>query len=102
MNWDWPPALDTVRTWIAMSSAAGAILTAGLLAWVGFWRSFLGKMLFFAVASQAITFTLISFARMTGRGRDDLLFAIVYTILSAGIWGMFIAFLRVKHRGGLV
>jgi len=108
MNWlidlyVWVVAhLDILRTWIATLSGVGATLTVAVLVLSRFWHSFLGKMVFFNTASLAAMFDLIAFARWTHRGRDDLIFAVVYGIVMISIWGNLIAFWRVKRRGGLI
>lgn len=92
--------LNTWRTVIASISAVAQTAFVLLYLTWPWWRTFLGRALFYNAATLAITFDLITYARLTNRGRDDLLFAIVYGVLATGIVAQLVAFTIVKHRGG--
>lgn len=100
---DWLPAwthdIDTWRT-IGLGTAVIA-QTAYVVLYATFpwWRTFLGRALFFKACMLEILICFALFSRLYEFGHSDKVFTIMYGALSAGIWFLFVAFLRVKYNG---
>lgn len=88
--WD----IDTWRTVAITSAAVGQTLFVGFYCTLTWWRTFLGKALF----SKALVFAVLLDIAVAGRVWDwpheDGTIVACYTLVSAGIWLQFAAFVR--------
>lgn len=83
------------RSSVLTLAAVGQTALVTLYVTFPWWRSFLGRALFFNAVTLAVTLDLIAAARWVGRTRDDTLFLLIYSVLALGIWVQTAAFVRV-------
>lgn len=93
--------IDFWRTTAIISAAVGQTLFVLLYATFPWWRTFLGRSLFFFAAALGLLLDVAVVGRMLDWKYEDNTFVCLYFLLSTGIWVQFGAFLRVKHRGSL-
>lgn len=76
--------------------------TAFVLLYITFpwWRTFLGKSLFFKAFAFALLVDVAVAGRVWDWPNEDVYFVVLYWLLGLGIWAQFIAFLRVKLADG--
>lgn len=91
--------IDTWRTGTLISMAVGQTAFAILYLTFPWWKTFLGRGLFYKAVMFAVLLDLALLARVFDLLQNDILFVILYIGLSIGIWWQFFAFLRVKRSG---
>lgn len=92
-------SIDYWRT-VALSAAAlGQTLFVVLYLTFPWYRSFLGRALFFKAAVFCLLLDMIVAARLMHWTNADKVFVVLYGVLAAGVWAQFFAFLRIKTRG---
>lgn len=92
-------ALSDYRTLLATTIGFGQTLFALIYLRYRWYENKLGRVLFGNALVFAITFDWIAFARWTGRGREDLLFAALYTAVCISIWVQLFTFIAIQRRG---
>jgi len=91
--------LDFWRGVTLGSAALGQTCFVVLYMTFPWWRSFLGRALFYKATILAVLADLAFSARVFGFKNMDVVFVVVYGLLASGIWFQFFAFLRVKRAG---
>lgn len=93
------PDLDTWRTINLGIAALGQ--TAFVLLYLTFpwYKTFLGRALFFKAVTLGVLVDFVWIARYYKFGYFDILFVWMYGVLAVAIWFQFLAFLRVKREG---
>lgn len=94
-----PSDVDMWRTLTLGLAALGQVAFATLYMTFPWWKTFLGRALFYKAVMLAVLVTMGWTSRTFGFGRTDLVFVPLYGLLAIGIWWQFIAFLRVKREG---
>lgn len=92
----------TIEFWRTLALGSAAVgQTAFVLLYSTFpwWRSFLGRALFYKACTLCVILDVFIVARLLDFGRLDVVFIIMYVALSLGIWFQFFAFLYVKRKG---
>lgn len=92
--------IDSWRTLLLGAVAIGQTLFVSLYATFPWWRSFLGKALFFKALALGILVDMYMIYRLFPFPHADVVFVVLYAMLAAGVWFQFFAFLRVRleHR----
>lgn len=92
--------LDTWRTITLGIVALGQTAFVLLYATFPWWRSFLGRALFFKAFTLAVLVDAFMVTRIVSWGHYDVLFVVLYGFFAIGVWFQFSAFLRVRlqHR----
>lgn len=93
--------LNTWRTIIIATSAVGQTLFVLLYITFPWWKTFLGRALFYKGLTMAVLLDALSLARIFGWAHDDQIFVILYSFVTIGIWWQLSAFARTKiqNRG---
>lgn len=91
--------IDTWRTVTLASMAFGQTAFVILYLTFPWWRTFLGRALFYKALTLAILLDFGFAARYYDFIRSDKLFVVLYILLAGGIWWQFFAFLHVKQSG---
>lgn len=93
------PDLDFWRTATLAFVALGQVAFVMLYATFPWYKSFLGRALFF----KGFTFLLLTgfavLARLLDLGGEDKLFVVLYALLGLGVWAQTLAFLRTRLTG---
>lgn len=94
------PDLETWRTITLASAALGQ--SCFVLLYVNFpwWRTFLGRALFYKALILGVFTDSIFLSRLFNWGANDTFFITLYGLLGIGIWWQVVAFLRVKRVSG--
>lgn len=95
-------SLDFWRTVMLGSVALGQTLFVVLYMTYPFWKSFLGRALFFKAIALAILVDMYMYFRLFPFENADVVFVGLYGLLAFGVWFQFFAFLRIRvlHRQG--
>lgn len=91
--------LDNWRTVTLSTAALGQTLFVLLYLTFPWYRSFLGRALFFKASVLCILLDFIVIARLWEWSNADRVFVILYGILAVGIWAQLSAFIRTKRCG---
>lgn len=96
--------IDTWRTIALGIVAVGQTLFVALYLTYPWWKSFLGRALFFKAVSLCILVDSYMLTRVFDFENYDVVFVWLYLLLGAGVWFQFAAFLRVRlqHRQNAV
>lgn len=82
-----------------LASALGQTVFALLYLTFPWWKTFLGKALFFKAASFAVVMNVLLLGRTIDWPHEDATFVALYWVLAFGIWVQAFAFLRTRRRG---
>lgn len=94
------PDLELWRTVMLYAVAIGQTLFVALYLTFPWYRSFLGRALFFKGLMLALLVDTGLFAREYPRLLAwDAVFVILYGLLALGVWFQFLAFLKVRAEG---
>lgn len=92
--------LDAARTTAIAVAAVGQTLFVLVYLTFPWWRSFLGRALFFKALAFALLLDFGMLARMTTEWvHEDQIFITLYALFAVGVWGQLFAFLRTRTRG---
>lgn len=91
--------IDFWRTTAIISAAIGQTLFILLYVTFPWWRTFLGRALFYKALSFGVLLDVAVMGRMFDWKYEDATFVCLYFLLSTGIWVQFGAFIRVKATG---
>ena len=91
--------LDFWRTVAIGFAGIGQTLFVLLYATFPWWRTFLGRALFYKAVTLMILTDFILAARLFEFGNLDVWFVVIYGLLGIGIWAQALAFLSVKRNG---
>jgi hypothetical protein len=87
------------RTTTITVAALGQTLFVALYLTFPWYRSFLGRALFFKAVAFGVLLDIASVARLSGWLNNDALFVTLYGLLAVGIWVQLGAFIRTKRCG---
>lgn len=94
-----PPTQDTWRTLTLGGVATGQIAFCLLYATFPWYKSFLGRALFFKALVLALITGTYLLTRLLGWTNINETFIILYGLLAVGVWVQFFAFLKVRREG---
>lgn len=97
-------SLDFWRTLTLGSVAVGQTAFTLLYFTYPWWKSFLGRALFFKAVALAVLVDAYMLFRVLPFNNADRVFVTLYAFLAFGVWFQFFAFLKVKlqHRDSRV
>lgn len=84
------------RTAGIIAAAVGQTVFALLYLTYPWWKTFLGRALFFKAGALCILMDVAVFGRIYDWPAEDLTFVFLYWVLTIGVWFQFAAFLRVR------
>lgn len=90
--------IDTWRTIALGFAALGQTAFALLYMTFPWWRTFLGRALFYKALMLSILLDVIWLGRTFDFGWNDKVFVPLYGLLALGVWAQFLAFLKVKKQ----
>lgn len=90
--------LDFWRSIALGSVALGQTLFVALYLTFPWWKTFLGRALFYKALILMILADFAFLARVFDFAGEDVLFVILYGLLATGVWFQFAAFLVVKRN----
>lgn len=91
--------IDFWRTAALFWVALGQTLFVAVYVTFPWWKTFLGRALFYKAIMLAFLTDLFVVAKYFEFTGLDVLFVVVYALLGVGVWWQFIAFLRVRQTG---
>lgn len=92
-------SIEFWRTVTIISAAIGQTCFTVLYVLFPWWKSFLGRALFFKASSFMILLDVAVLGRALDWSAEDLTFVGLYALVAAGVWAQFFAFLRIRLRG---
>lgn len=90
-------SIEFWRTVTIVSAAVGQTLFVALYATFPWWRSLLGRSLFFKALSFGVLLDVAVAGRIWDWSGEDATFVTLYGLVSLGVWIQLIAFIRVKR-----
>jgi len=90
---------DSLRTASLTFVAVGQTCFVLLYTTFPWWRSFLGRALFYKALMLMLIVDLFLLTRIFQWDNMDTLFVTLYTLLGVGVWVQFFAFLKVRSQG---
>lgn len=94
--------LDFWRTFMLGAVAVGQTTFAALYATFPWWKTFLGRALFYKAITLALLSDVFILSRLFDFGDLDVLFVVLYGLLALGVWFQFFAFLSIRRTKGNV
>lgn len=89
-------SLEFWRTVNIVVAAVGQTAFVVLYVTFPWWRTFLGKALFFKASAFALLVDVAVVGRIWDWPHEEATFVALYGLLGVGIWAQFVAFLRVR------
>lgn len=93
------PDLDAWRTITITTAAVGQTLFTLLYLMMPWWRSFLGRALFFKAVTFMVLVDMAMLSQVWEFGNRDAVFVWLYAFLALGIWAQTLAFVIVRLKG---
>lgn len=90
--------LDRLRAVIVTIAAIGQSIFVLLYVAFPWWKSFLGRSLFFQAAALAVALDLNALARWYGWDRESFPFAVISASMAVGVWAQTVAFIKIMAR----
>lgn len=91
-------SIEFWRTAGIISTAIGQTAFALLYMTFPWWKSFLGRALFFKAAAFMLLVDIAVVGRIYDWSFEEVTFIVLYWILAIGVWFQFFAFLRVRSH----
>lgn len=92
-------SIEFWRTATITFAALGQTLFVLLYLSFPWWRSFLGRALFFKAVAFGILLDVAVIGQSFDWPHEDATFVTLYGLLAFGVWVQFVAFIRTKRRG---
>lgn len=87
--------IDNTRTLALGVMALGQTLFAAIYITFPWWRTFLGRALFYKAMAFALILDVFMLNRVWEIPHKDVVFVVLYFVLASGIWFQFFVFLHV-------